>query len=69
MKHEHSIDRAAIKVEIDHLHQIGDKADTSIGQGISRRIEQLERKLDSGTKPRESAERQRDSPRICNPAC
>ncbi len=50
MKH---VDRAAIKVEIDHLHQIGDKADTGIGQGISRRIEQLEKKLDSAPEPRD----------------
>jgi hypothetical protein len=39
-------DRSAIKVEIDRLHQMESKVDGSIGHGITRRISELEKKLE-----------------------
>jgi len=50
MKYRQPTDRAAVKVEIDRLLQIETEADTSIGQGISRRIRQLEIKLEANPK-------------------
>lgn len=44
-KHQNT-DRSAIKIEIGRLHQIESKVDSSIGHGITRRISELEKKLD-----------------------
>jgi hypothetical protein len=43
---DQNTDRSAIKVEIDRLHQIESKVDSSIGRGITRRISELEKKLE-----------------------
>lgn len=46
MNSEQNTDRTAIKVEIDRLHHVKSKVDSSIGQAITRRIEELEKKLE-----------------------
>ncbi len=45
MSNDQNTDRTAIKVEIYRLHQIESKVDSSIGHGITRLINELEKKL------------------------
>jgi|GEM_PF-1647664 len=49
MNSEQHTDCAAIKIEIDRLHQVKSKVDSSIGQGVTRRIGELEKKLEDFT--------------------
>lgn len=46
MRDNRNTDRAAIKVEIDRLRHIEGKVDSSIGQGVTRRILELELRLE-----------------------
>jgi hypothetical protein len=50
MNNERNTDRTAIKIEINRLHQLENKVDSGIGHGITRRIRELEKKLDAGRK-------------------